>query len=484
MKNQPKNHWLILIILAAAQFMVVLDSSVVNVALPAILRSFTMTTSSLQWVVTAYTLTFGGFLLLGGRAADLYGRRKIFLIGVGFFGIVSLLDGLSPNGVFLISLRALQGLAGAFMSPAALSIVLVSYREGHERNIALSVWGAVAAGGAAAGVLLCGVLTQYFGWRWNFFINVPVSLIILYLAYKNVPKHESEETHNDLDLPGAISVTLGMILVVYGLVTAPSHGWTKSTTLTYFAAGLVSLIFFIWNENRVKNPLIPLSVFKIRNLTGANLTIFPVIASMFSLFFFLSLYIQNVLHYSPVRTGLAFLVVPVMIALAATNVPRIIAKIGAKPVLIIGPLFIAAALVYLTRLPVDGKYFTDVLPSLVLLGLGAGASFVAGTITATSGISAKKSGLASGILNTTQQIGGSLGLAILSGIATSATLNSLKHLPKNIAAKSIPAYTQVQGTHKAFLIGTFIALSASLVAFLVIKSVKPTSNAPVVSAAH
>lgn len=484
MTNKPKNHWLILIILAAAQFMVVLDSSVVNVALPAILKSFAMSTSSLQWIVTAYTLTFGGFLLLGGRAADLYGRRKTFLIGVGFFGLVSLLDGLSPSGGFLITLRAFQGLAGAFMSPAALSIVLVSYKEGHERNIALSVWGAVAAGGAAAGVLLGGVLTQYFGWRWNFFINVPVALIILYLAFKNVPKHESEETHNDLDLPGAISVTLGMILIVYGLVTAPTNGWTKASTLTYFAIGVASLIFFIFNEKRVKNPLIPLTIFKTRNLTGANLILFPVVASMFSLFFFLSLYIQNVLHYDPVRTGLTFLVVPVMIALSATNVPRLIAKIGAKPALVVGPLFISGALFYLTRLPVHGRYLTDVLPSLILLGLGAGTSFVAGTITATSGISGKKSGLASGILNTTQQIGGSLGLAILSGIAASATLNSLRHLPKNIAARTIPAYVQVQGTHKAFLVGAFIALSASVVAFFVIKSVKPTGNAPVVNVAH
>ncbi len=476
MKDKPHNHWLILIVLALAQFMVVLDSSVVNVALPSILKSFSMTTSSLQWIVTAYTLTFGGFLLLGGRAADLYGRKKTFLFGVAGFGLISLLNGLSPSGTFLIATRALQGLAGAFMSPAALSIVLVSYKEGHERNIALSVWGSVAAGGAAAGVLLGGLLTEYFGWRWNFFINVPVSLGILYYASKIVPKHESEETHNDLDLPGAVSVTAGMMSIVYGLANGPSHGWTHWSTLIYFVVGVLLLTFFIFNERKVKNPLMPLSIFKIRNLTGANLTLFPVIASMFSMFFFMSLYVQDILKYSPVRAGLTFLVVPVMIAIAATNVPKIVSRIGARPVLITGPLLIAGALLYLTRIPLNGHYLTNILPALIMLGLGAGASFVSGTITATSGVSGRKSGLASGILNTTQQIGGSLGLAVLTGVASSAVTRSLSHLPANLAKNQIAAYAEVQGFHSAFLVGSMIAVFASIVAIFVIKPIKPSGN--------
>ncbi len=484
MKDKPHNHWLILIVLALAQFMVVLDSSVVNVALPSILKSFSMTTSSLQWIVTAYTLTFGGFLLLGGRAADLYGRKKIFLIGVSFFGLISLLNGLSPSGTFLIATRALQGLAGAFMSPAALSIVLVSYKEGHERNIALSVWGAVASGGAAAGVLLGGLLTEYVGWRWNFFINVPVTLGILYFAWRIVPKHESEETHNDLDLPGAISVTAGMMSIVYGLSNGPSHGWTNLSTLSFFVAGILLLAFFIFNEKRAKNPLVPLSIFKIRSLTGANLTLFPVVASMFSLFFFLSLYVQDVLRYSPVRAGLTFLVVPIMIAISATNVPRIISKIGARPVLITGPLLIASALLYLTRLPVNGHYLTNILPALVMLGLGAGSSFVSGTITATSGVSGRKSGLASGILNTTQQIGGSLGLAVLTGVASTAITNATSHLPTNIAKSQIVAYAEVQGFHAAFLVGSLIAVSASIVAIFMIKQTKPSKGSASPALSH
>jgi EmrB/QacA subfamily drug resistance transporter len=476
MVEKARNHWLILIFLALAQFMVVLDSSVVNVALPAIQRDFHMTTSSLQWIITAYTLTFGGFLLLGGRAADLYGRRRMFLTGVALFSTVSLIDGLAPAGGILIALRALQGFAGALMSPAALSIVLITYREGHERNTALSVWGAVASGGAAAGVLLGGVLTQYLGWRWNFFINVPVGIIVFIVARRIVPKHEAEEKSNQLDLPGAISVTAGMLLLVYGLVEAPSHGWTSATSLLYFIVAAAMLAFFIFNEQRAKRPLIPLGIFKKRNLTGANLTLFPVIASLFSMFFFMSLYIQDVLRYSPVKTGLAFLIVPVMIAVAATNVPRLIKRIGAKPILIAGPLFIAASLLILAHIRVNGNYVHDVLPGLILLGLGGGMSFVAGSITATSGIPAHQSGLASGLLNTTQQIGGSLGLAILSGIAASRALKVLHHPPLHASAHYIAAYAQVESFHAAFYVGSGIALAASIIAAVLIQPVKPAKG--------
>lgn len=483
MAEKIRSHWLILVVLALAQFMVVLDSSVVNVALPAIQHAFHMKTANLQWIITAYTLTFGGFLLLGGRAADLYGRRRTFLIGVTLFAIASLLDGLALSGGMLIALRAAQGLAGALMSPAALSIVLVTYREGHERNTALSVWGAVASGGAAAGVLLGGLLTQYLGWRWNFFINVPVAIGVLIAAYRIVPKHESEEVHNDLDLPGAISITAAMLLLVYGLVRGPANGWTSSSTLLYFVVSIALLIFFVFNEQRVKHPLIPLGIFKIRNLTGANLTLFPVVASVFSMFFFTSLYIQDVLHYSPAKTGLSFLVVPVMIALAATNVPRVIKRIGAKPVLITGPLVIALALFLLAHLPVDGSYLRNLLPGLMLLGFGAGMSFVSGTITATSGVSGRESGLASGLLNTTQQIGGSLGLAILSGVASSAALKAIKHVPAASSHVST-AYAQVQGFHAAFYTGVCFAVFASLVAAFVIKQQPKVNPAAAVPAAH
>ena len=303
--TKARSHWLILIVLALAQFMVVLDVSIVNVALPAVQKAFGMSQSSLQWIVTAYTLAFGGFLLLGGRAADLFGRRRMFLIGTAIFGAASLIDGLAPTGGILIALRAAQGLAAAIMSPAALSIVLVAYKEGHERNTALSVWGAVASGGAAAGVLLGGIITEYLGWRWNFFINIPVAIGVLIAAWRIVPLHESEETHNELDLPGAVSVTGSLMLLVYALVEAPSHGWTSASTLIYLAISIALMAFFIWNEQRVEHPLVPFKIFRIRNVVGANLTMMPIVAGMFSTFFFASLYAQTVLGYSPVKTGLS-----------------------------------------------------------------------------------------------------------------------------------------------------------------------------------
>lgn len=478
MVEKVKSHWIILILLAAAQLMVVLDSSVVNVALPSIQDSFSLTTSGLQWIVTAYTLTFGGFLLLGGRAADLFGRKRMFLIGIGLFIIASFIDGMSNSGQMLIVLRAAQGLAAALMSPAALSIILVTYREGHGRNTALSVWGSVGAGGAAIGVLLGGILTQYINWRWNFFINIPIGITILIAAWRLLPLHEAEEKHNDLDLPGAISVTAGLLLLVSGIVEAPTNGWLSWSTLAFFGGAVALLIFFIINENRAKRPLIPLTIFKNRNLTGANLVVFPVVASMFSTFFFGSLYLQNVLHFDPVRTGVSFLVTPVTIALVAINVPRIIKKIGFKPVLVVGPLFIVASLLLLAQAPVDGNYFANVLPAIVLLGIGAGMSFVSGSIAATSGVAANKSGLAAGLLNTSQQVGGSLGLAVLTGIATSAAVNYMTNL-KTLPTALTPLAAEVQGMHAAFAIGACFALAASLIAFFVIKAPKKLTQTQV-----
>lgn len=471
MIEKAKNHWLILVILAAAQLMVVLDSSVVNVALPAVQHAFKLSSTGLQWVVTAYTLTFGGFLLLGGRAADLFGRKKMFLIGITLFVIASLIDGFAQNGTMLIVLRAVQGLAAALMSPAALSIVLVTYREGHERNTALSIWGSVGAGGAAVGVLLGGVLTQYLNWRWNFFINIPIGIAIFIAAWRLLPLHESEEKNNSLDLPGAISVTAAALLLVSGIANAPTNGWGSPTTLAYFITAAVLLVFFIFNERSTKRPLVPLDIFKNRNLTGANLVLFPVVASMFSTFFFGSLYLQNVLGYDPVRTGLSFLITPVIIALTATNVPRLVRKIGFKPIIVAGPLFIMAALLILAHVPVNGNYFSNVLPALILLGMGGGMSFVSGTIAATSGVKPNQAGLASGLLNTSQQIGGSLGLAVLTGIATSVAANYVTHLT-TLPTKLTPLMAEVQGMHAAFYTGSGIALAASVIAFFVIKAPK------------
>jgi EmrB/QacA subfamily drug resistance transporter len=471
------SHWWILVLLALAQFMVVLDVSIVNVALPAIQKAFHMTQANLQWIVTMYSLTFGGFLLLGGRAADLFGRRKIFLAGVTLFTLASLACGIAQSETWIIIARGVQGLAGAFMSPAALSIILVTYREGHERNVALSVWGAVASGGAAVGVLLGGILTQYLDWRWNFFVNVPVGLLVVIAAVKLLDRHESTPDHNELDLPGAILVTGGLMSLVYALVKAPADGWTSHTSLTFFAIAIVALILFVRNENRSEHPLVPLKIFRIRNLAGADLLMLCMASGLFSVFFFTTLYLQEILGYSPVKTGLSFLVVPVAIAITATNVPRVIQKIGYKPILMVAPLVVSAGLFWVSHIPVDGTFWGNVAPGMILLGLGMGATFVSATIAATSGVPHHEAGLASGLLNTSQQVGGALGLAVLTGVATSSTTRYID----NLHLMAAPTHQQlatatVHGFHDGYLIASTFGVIAALIATFVIKQQKAKTD--------
>ena len=478
MAKKKTNHWLILILLALAQFMVVLDISIVNVMLPAVQHAFHMSQTSLQWILTAYTLMFGGFLLLGGRAADLYGRRKVFMIGIVLFTLASLADGLAQSGGMLIFFRGMQGLAGALMSPAALSIILVTYKEGHERNVALSVWGAVAAGGAAVGVLLGGILTQYLDWRWNFFVNVPIGIGVIIASLLILDRHDSKIEHNELDLPGAILATGGLMTLVYALVKAPANGWTSNTSVALFAIAIAALAGFIYNESKVKHPLVPLRIFRIRNLSGANSLMFFMTAGMFSVFFFTTLYLQQVLGYTPVKTGFSFLVMPVIIAITATNIPRLIQKIGYKPILVVAPLFVASGLFFLSHIPVDGAFWSNVAPGLALMALGMGATFVSVTIAATSGVSHDESGLASGILNTSQQIGGALGLAILTGIATSASTRYIQNLHLHAAPTANDIATgAVRGFHDGYLIATGFALLASVIAITVIRT-QPAKSDP------
>ena len=476
-EQKQTNHWFILVLVALAQFMVVLDISIVNVALPSMQAAFHMTQTNLQWVVTIYTLAFGGFLLLGGRTADLFGRRRIFLSGVIVFTLASLGTGLSQSQGMLIGFRALQGLAGAFMSPAALSIILVTYREGHERNVALSVWGAVASGGAAVGVLLGGILTQYLDWRWNFFINVPVGLLVVFTSLRVLAKHESEAEHNSLDLPGAVSVTAGLMTLVYALVKAPTYGWTDHRTLTYFGISAALLLFFIVNESIVKHPLMPLRIFRIRNLSGADLLMMLQAAGLFSVFFFTTLYLQEVLGYTPVKTGVSFLVVPVAIAIAATNVPRLIQKIGYRPILMVAPLIVSSGLFWMSHIPVDGTFWHNVAPGMILLGFGMGATFVSVTIAATSGVPNHEAGLASGLLNTSQQIGGALGLAVLTGIATSSSTRYIQglHFHGQPTHHIITAAT-VHGFHDGYLLASTFGVGASLIATFVIRNVRAKAD--------
>lgn len=474
-----KNY--ILLIIAAAQFMVVLDTAIVNVALPSIYTGLSYASeSSLQWVVTAYTLAFGGFLLLGGRAADLYGRKKVFMFALGLFTVMSLLCGAAQNSETLNAFRALQGLAAAFMSPAALSIIITTFKEGKERAKALSVWGAVAAGGAATGVLFGGILTQYLDWRWNFFVNVPVGIILFMTAKWYVPESKADLDHKKLDLPGAISVTTGLISLVYAITLAPDKGWTSGATLGFLGAAVALLAFFIWNEARSKHALMPLHIFKVGNVAAANVAQLPMMAAMFAMFFFVSIYTQNILGYSPVQTGLSFLPVPFVIGIISAVMSKIVGKIGYKIPMVSGPLFVAAALFYLSHLSVGGSYWVDVFPGLILMALGMGQVFIAVTIAATSGVPHRESGLASGIMNTSQQIGGALGLAILSGITTAGVKS---YVEQNAALAHTPqfaAQAQVHGFHNALLVATFFPLITSVVAFLFVKHYKVDESAEVI----
>lgn len=466
LSKHSDNKWVILAILAAAQFMVVLDISIVNVALPTMAKALHFTPSNLQWVVTAYTLAFGGFLLLGGRAADLYGRKKVFLSAVIAFSIASLLCGLTASDTQLIIARAVQGLTAAIMSPAALSIVLSEFTEGKERNTALGVWAAVAAGGGAAGVLLGGVITQYIGWRWNFFVNVIVGVIVTTIALRVLPKHEGEEKKKtQLDLPGAVTATAGLISLVYGLSSAPNHGWGSSTVIGFMLIGVILLIAFVFNESRTEYPLLPLRLFKIRNVSGGNLTSLAIACTLFSMFFFITLYLQQVLHYSPVKTGLCFLPITIIVAVVSGIVSRYVGKIGHKPFLVTGPVVLAFGLYLLSLMRVNGNYWTDVFPGLSICALALGLLFIAMTLAATSGVPKHFSGLASGVFNTSQQVGGATGLAILSVAYASTFKTDLA------SGKSYPV-SQVNGYSSGLHIAVGLAIAAAVIALFVIKNQK------------
>jgi EmrB/QacA subfamily drug resistance transporter len=461
------NKWLIFTLVAIAQFMVVLDSAITIVALPAIKQQLHFSNSSLQWIVTAYALTFGGFLLLGGRAADLFGRRKTLLAGMVAFTIFSFLIGISHSSALLIVLRALQGMAAALMSPSALSIVLTTFKDGPDRNRALAYWTLVATGGAAIGLLLGGVLTQYVGWRWNFFINVPVGVLIAAAIARFVPRHEREDTYTSLDLPGAALVTTSLIGLVFAFSEASTWGWLSPSIIGITAGALVLMAGFIFNESRAKHPLMPLSIFKIRNITGANLMMAPLYATMLGMFFLVTLYIQTVLHFSPVKAGFAFLPMPIVLAIMSTRIPKLVARFGFKRFLVGGPILVGLGLAWLTRLPVHGNYFADILPALILIPAGMGVSFMPLIAAATSGVPGKEAGLASGLITTSQQMGGALGLAVLSGVAASVTAAAAH--PSTVGAL-------VHGFDRAIEVGMIFVVFAIVLAITVIRQPKPQTK--------
>lgn len=463
--SKPRSKNTVLWILALSFFLVILDSAIVNVALPAIKTSLHFSGATLQWVITGYILTFGGFLMLGGRTADLYGRRRVLILGIAGFILFSLLTGLSLNAPMMITMRAFQGLSGAFMAPTALSILLATFEEGPERNRALSIWSIVASGGAAAGVLLGGILTQTLGWRWCFFVNVPIGIAAIFALRAVLPAHIEESSDNSLDMPGAVLVTTGLMALVYGLTSATQSGWTSLSTLTAFAASAILILSFIYNESKVAHPLMPLGIFRVRNVAGANLMMLPVIAGALGMFFFASLFIQDVLKTSPLVTGLYFLPVPVLIGVISYQAPRLLDKFGFKPLLVGGTAAATLGVYLMSFISANSSYETTILPIFVVLALGFGVQFVAVVVSATAGVPPAESGLASGLINTSQQIGGALGLAILAVVAQATTAAATSR-----GASAINA--SVLGFQRAFLTAAILMTIALLVAIFVIRTPK------------
>ena len=460
-KEYLDRRWTALILLCVAQFVVVLDASIVNVALPSIGRGLHFSDQNLPWVVNAYVIAFGGFLLLGGRAADLLGRRRVFMAGLLVVAVASLLAGFAANQGELIAARAAQGLGAAIISPAALSIVTNLFSDGAERNKALGAWGAVAGSAGAAGVLLGGILTDGLGWEWVLWVNVPVSLIALALTPGLIPESRSDSATRHFDAAGAISVTGGLSLLAYALLDASSAGWGSAKIIGLLAASVALLVAFVVIELRSRAPLMPFRIFRIRTLSGANIVAVLLGASLFSMFFFISLYMQQVLGYSPIHAGLSYLPLAVTIVVAAGLGGQLVTRFGFKPILAAGMAAVAIGLLWFSRVSVGGGFLTDILGPSLLAAIGLGFGFVTSTIAAVSGVDGHEQGVASGLINTSQQIGGALGLAVLSTIATTRT--------HDVMASGGHSLTRAltDGFQSAFLGGAIIA-TLGLVATLVL----------------
>ena len=458
---QPSNKWLALALLATAQFVIVLDASIVNVALPSIGKDLDFSQDDLSWVVNAYTLIFGGFLLLGGRLADLLGRRRLFMSGLILFALASLAGGLAQSELWLIIARSVQGLGAALVSPAALSIVTTTFSEGAERNKALGVWGAVADSGGAAGVLLGGVLTKYAGWEWVLFVNTPIGLAAAFIAPRLLGESR-DERERTFDVAGAVSVTAGLALFVYTLVNANQAGWGSTETLALGAVAIALLVAFVFIELRAAHPLVPFSIFRLQTLRGSNIVALLIGMSLFSMFFFISLYLQQILHYDALKAGFAYLPLAVSIIISAGVASQAVTRIGFKPTLITGMVLITVALLWFSQVSAPGgSYLSDVLFPSLLAAVGLGFAFVSVTIGAVAGTKPQDAGLASGLINTSQQVGGALGLAILAAIANAATDNSN-------AASHLVALND--GFRIAFLVGAGFALAGAILASVLIDS--------------
>ncbi len=465
-RDYLERRWWALALLCMTQFMVVLDASIVNIALPSIGEDVGISQENLSWVVNGYVLTFGGFLLLGGRMADLLGRRRVFMAGLIVVAVASLYAGFAPSEGALIAARAAQGLGAAIIAPSALSIVTTIFRDGSERNKALGAWGAVAGSGGAAGVLLGGVLTDGLGWEWVMWVNVPVALIVLALTPGLIPESRSESQTRHFDIAGAVTVTAGLSLLVYAIVDAESAGWGSTKTIGLLAVAIGLLGVFTAIELRSDAPLVPFSIFRKRTLTGANAVGLMVGGSLFAMFFFITLYMQQVLGYSPIKAGLSYLPLSVAIILSAGVASQLVTKIGFKPVLAVGLALVASGLVWFSQISVDGGFTTDILGPSLLAAVGLGFAFVTTTIAAVSGIEDREQGLASGLINTSQQIGGALGLAVLATVATSRTDEVIAAAGGNPAA--LPE-ALVEGFQSAFLGAAAIAVIGLVLTLVLIR---------------
>ena len=419
MNDSGRGKWLVLAVVGAAFFMTILDVAIVNVAIPSIQKDLHIAESTVQWVVTAYAITFGGFLLLGGRMSDLLGRRRIFVVGLVLFTAASLLCGLASSAGVLISARALQGIGAAIISPAALSIVTTTFSEGAERNKALGIWGALGGSGAAVGVLLGGVLTKYLGWQWIFFVNVPVGAVVFALTRPVVPESHADLGHRRFDAPGAVGVTGGLALLVYAISKAPDVGWVSGRTIGFLVVSIVVLAVFVLWELRTSAPLVPFGIFRIRTLTGANAVGLLLGATIYANFFVLTLYVQQVLHWSALKTGVTFLATAGTTVIWAGVSQALVTKIGPRAVMTFGLVVLSLTVLGYTRLPVHGHYWPDLLPLYLCFALGLAFGFIPVTIAGFIGVPPHQAGLASGLLNTSQQIGGAVGVAVTSTIFVS-----------------------------------------------------------------
>jgi len=461
-----RRKWFALALLATTQFVIILDAAIVNVAIPSIGRDLNFSEENLTWIPNAYALTFGGFLLLGGRMADLLGRRRLFMAGLVLFSVASLLGGLAQNEGQLIAARALQGLGAALLAPSALSMVTNMFAEGSERNKALGIWGAVSGSGGAAGVLLGGILTEYAGWEWVLWVNVPIGVIAAVLAPRLLDESRRESDLHHFDALGAISVTAGLSLLVFALVDTINAGWGSTQTLALLSIAVVLLVAFVFIELRSKDPLMPFGIFRLRTLSGANIVGLLVGAALFAMFFFLSRYMQEVLGYSALKAGLSYLPLALAIIFSAGAASVLVTKLGFKPVLLAGLGLISIGLLWFAQLPVDGRYLADLVVPMVISAMGLGFAFVPITIAAVSGVSKDESGLASGLINTSQQVGGALGLAVLGTIAASQTTDLMTIANGSQAA--LPG-ALTEGFQLAFLVGAGFAILGIIATLILVR---------------